>query len=87
MHGGAFPGVCFGEIALLGTGNMNRRTANVRAHGFTSLYVLFKGIFINHVDTGLSNQSWLFWPISGQFWAFLDQFWPFQLSVQHFELL
>ena len=23
-------GVCFGEIALLGTGRMNRRTANVR---------------------------------------------------------
>ena len=23
-------GVCFGEIALLGTGGMNRRTANVR---------------------------------------------------------
>jgi len=35
-------GVCFGEIALLGSGNMNRRTANVRAHGFTTLYVLFK---------------------------------------------
>ena len=35
-------GICFGEIALLGTGNMNRRTANVRAHGFTTLYVLFK---------------------------------------------
>ena len=35
-------GVCFGEIALLGTGGMNRRTANVRAHGFTTLYVLFK---------------------------------------------
>ena len=35
-------GVCFGEIALLGTGGMNRRTANVRAHGFTMLYVLFK---------------------------------------------
>ena len=38
-----FSGICFGEIALLGTGNMNRRTANVRAHGFTTLYVLFKG--------------------------------------------
>ena len=35
-------GVCFGEIALLGTGGMNRRTANVRAHGFTTLYVLYK---------------------------------------------
>eukprot|EP00093_Oithona_nana_P009758 09758.XXX_496765_495461_1 [CDS] Oithona nana genome sequencing. len=35
-------GVCFGEIALLGTGGMNRRTATVRAHGFTMLYVLFK---------------------------------------------
>ena len=35
-------GVCFGEIALLGTGGMNRRTANVRALGFTTLYVLFK---------------------------------------------
>ena len=35
-------GVCFGEIALLGSGKMNRRTANVRAHGFTTLYVLFK---------------------------------------------
>ena len=35
-------GVCFGEIALLGTGGMNRRTANVRALGFTMLYVLFK---------------------------------------------
>ena len=35
-------GVCFGEIALLGSGHMNRRTANVRAHGFTTLYVLFK---------------------------------------------
>ena len=37
-----YAGVCFGEIALLGSGNMNRRTANVRAHGFTTLYVLFK---------------------------------------------
>jgi cyclic nucleotide gated channel beta 1 len=35
-------GVCFGEIALLGSGKMNRRTANVRAHGFTTLYVLYK---------------------------------------------
>ena len=35
-------GVCFGEIALLGTGGMNRRTASVRAHGFTTLHVLFK---------------------------------------------
>ncbi|XP_040564387.1 cyclic nucleotide-gated channel beta-1-like [Lepeophtheirus salmonis] len=35
-------GVCFGEIALLSTGTMNRRTANVRAHGFTTLYTLFK---------------------------------------------
>ena len=35
-------GICFGEIALLGTGGMNRRTANVRALGFTMLYVLFK---------------------------------------------
>ena len=35
-------GICFGEIALLGSGKMNRRTANVRAHGFTTLYVLFK---------------------------------------------
>jgi len=35
-------GICFGEIALLGSGNMNRRTANVRAHGYTNLYVLFK---------------------------------------------
>lgn len=38
----SFVGICFGEIALLGSGNMNRRTANVRAHGFTTLYVLFK---------------------------------------------
>eukprot|EP00094_Tigriopus_californicus_P012139 TCALIF_11731-PA protein Name:"Similar to CNGB1 Cyclic nucleotide-gated cation channel beta-1 (Bos taurus)" AED:0.17 eAED:0.17 QI:56/0.28/0.12/0.87/0.42/0.5/8/0/538 len=35
-------GVCFGEIALLGTGKMNRRTANVRAVGYTTLYVLYK---------------------------------------------
>ena len=35
-------GVCFGEIALLGTGNMNRRTANVKANGYTTLYVLYK---------------------------------------------
>ena len=35
-------GVCFGEIALLGSGKMNRRTANVRAHGYTTLYVLYK---------------------------------------------
>lgn len=35
-------GVCFGEIALLGSGKMNRRTANVRALGYTTLYVLFK---------------------------------------------
>ena len=25
------PGVCFGEIALLGTGHMNRRTASIKA--------------------------------------------------------
>ena len=36
------PGVCFGEIALLGTGGMNRRTASIKAHGFTTLFVLFK---------------------------------------------
>ena len=24
------PGVCFGEIALLGTGGMNRRTASIK---------------------------------------------------------
>ncbi|XP_023323760.1 cyclic nucleotide-gated cation channel beta-3 [Eurytemora carolleeae] len=36
------PGVCFGEIALLGSGGMNRRTASIRAHGFTTLFVLFK---------------------------------------------
>ena len=24
------PGVCFGEIALLGSGGMNRRTASIR---------------------------------------------------------
>ena len=30
------PGVCFGEIALLGTGGMNRRTASIRAHGFNN---------------------------------------------------
>lgn len=35
-------GVCFGEIALLGSGGMNRRTANVRALGYTTLYVLYK---------------------------------------------
>lgn len=50
-------GVCFGEIALLGTGGMNRRTASIKvrvwcihlmiispmqAHGFTTLFVLFK---------------------------------------------
>ena len=43
-------GVCFGEIALLGTGGMNRRTANVRAHGFTMLYVLFKEDLIKSLD-------------------------------------
>jgi cyclic nucleotide gated channel beta 1 len=36
-------GVCFGEIALLGSSEgTSRRTANVRALGFTTLYVLFK---------------------------------------------
>ncbi len=35
-------GVAFGEIALLGSDGMNRRTANVRALGFTTLYVLYK---------------------------------------------
>jgi len=35
-------GVCFGEIALLGSEGTNRRTANCRALGFTTLYVLFK---------------------------------------------
>ena len=29
-------GVCFGEIALLGTGRMNRRTANVRCSPMTN---------------------------------------------------
>lgn len=35
-------GVCFGEIALLGSGGMNRRTATIRALGYTTLYVLYK---------------------------------------------
>ena len=35
-------GVCFGEIALLGSEGTNRRTANVRAYGYATLYVLYK---------------------------------------------
>ena len=30
------PGVCFGEIALLGSGGMNRRTASIKViHSFS----------------------------------------------------
>ncbi len=31
------PGTCFGEIALLGTGHMNRRTASIKV--MTGLYL------------------------------------------------
>ena len=52
-------GVCFGEIALLGSGNMNRRTANVRAHGFTTLYVLFKEDLVDALRDYPEDKAWI----------------------------
>ena len=33
------PGVCFGEIALLGTGGMNRRTASIKVEIYGSIQI------------------------------------------------